>query len=72
MNERLLEPLKYYETEGRATHEQNVNAYFDNLVSKSGINVEANRTIVKEYNKENHLQRQGNVHGFFHPKAQHH
>ena len=39
MNERLLEPLKYYETEGRATHEQNANAYFDNLVSKSGINV---------------------------------
>ncbi|MBQ9704109.1 MAG: hypothetical protein IJV68_06155, partial [Clostridia bacterium] len=53
MNERLLEPLKYYETEGRATHEQNINAYFDNLVTKSGINVEANRTIVKEYNKEN-------------------
>ncbi len=53
MNEKLLEPLKYYETEGKATHEKNVNEYFDKLVSKSGINAEENRATVRKYNEEN-------------------
>ena len=53
MNERLLEPLKYYETEGKAKHDANVNAYFDRLVKESAIDVEENRATVKEYNKEN-------------------
>ena len=55
MNERLLEPLKYYEIEGKATHEKNVNEYFDDLVTKSGINVEENRATVKKYKKENDI-----------------
>ena len=55
MNERLLEPLKYYETEGKATHEKNVNEYFDDLVTKSGINVEENHATVKKYKKENDI-----------------
>lgn len=53
MNEKLLEPLKYYENEGKATHERNTNEYFDRLVSKSGINVEENRSTVRKYNTEN-------------------
>jgi hypothetical protein len=52
MNERLLEPLKYYETKGKAEHNENVNAYFDTLVSSSHIDVEANRATVKKYHKE--------------------
>jgi hypothetical protein len=52
MNEKLLEPLKYYETKGKAEHNDNVNAYFDSLVSKSMIDVEANRATVKKYRKE--------------------
>ncbi len=55
MNQRLLEPLKYYETEGKATHEKNVNEYFDKLLDKSGVNAEENRRTVKEYKKENDI-----------------
>ena len=52
MNEKLLEPLKYYETKGKDEHNANVNAYFDALVSASRIDVEANRATVKKYNNE--------------------
>lgn len=52
MNQKLLEPLKYYETEGRATHEKNANDYFDRLVAKSGVNTEENRATVKKYYEE--------------------
>ncbi|MBQ8162911.1 MAG: hypothetical protein IJZ93_00890 [Clostridia bacterium] len=54
MNEKLLEPLKYYETQGRATHERNITEHFDKLLAQSGVNVEANRSTVKAYNAENH------------------
>ena len=53
MNQKLLEPLKYYEDEGRATHEKNVNEYFDRLVASSGINAEENRATAKKYYDEN-------------------
>ena len=52
MNQKLLEPLKYYETEGRATHEKNANDYFDRLVARSGVNTEENRATVKKYYEE--------------------
>lgn len=53
MNQKLLEPLKYYEAEGRDTHEKNANEYFDKLVLKSGLSVEENRATVKKYYGEN-------------------
>ena len=52
MNEKLLEPLKYYETKGKNEHNDNVNAYFDTLVATSKVDVEANRATVKKYNNE--------------------
>ena len=53
MNEKLLEPLKYYESEGRDTHLRYANEHFDALLEKSGVDVNANRATVKEYNSEN-------------------
>jgi len=52
MNDRLLEPLKYYETEGKAKHEENVKAFLDGLIARSGLNVEENRATVKKYYTE--------------------
>lgn len=52
MNERLLEPLKYYQTMGKSEHEQNVTAHFDDLLAKSKVNVEENRATTKKYYAE--------------------
>ena len=52
MNEKLLEPIKYYDTVGKATHQKNAEEYFDRLVTQSTINVEENRKTVKEYKTE--------------------
>ena len=52
MAEKILEPLKYYEGVGQATHAENVTAHFDGLVEKSGVNVEQNRATVKKYKAE--------------------
>ena len=52
MNERLLEPLKYYETEGKAKHEENVKSFLDGLIAKSGVNADENRATVKKYYAE--------------------
>ena len=52
MNERLLEPLKYYETEGKTKHAENVKAFLDGHIAKSGLNVEENRATVKKYYAE--------------------
>lgn len=53
MNEELLEPLKYYRDQGKALHEQNAKDFFDNLIQESGIDVEANRSTVRTYDKTN-------------------
>lgn len=52
MYEHLLEPLRYYETVGRAEHEANVTAHFEKLLSQSKVNVAENRATVKAYNAE--------------------
>ena len=52
MNEKLLEPIKYYDTVGKATHQKNAEEYFDRLVTQSTINAEENRKTVKEYKAE--------------------
>lgn len=48
----LLEPLKFYGQTGKATHEKNTSDYFDELVTRSGIDVEANRKTVAAYRKQ--------------------
>ena len=50
--ERLYEPLKYFEQQGKAEHLSHANEYFNDLLSRSGVDVEQNRATVKNYNKE--------------------
>ena len=49
MDDLLLEPLKYYEAQGKQQHHDNAMAYFDELVERSGMDVEENRKTVKLY-----------------------
>lgn len=52
MNYELLEPVKYYKSTGKQLHLDNATAYFEDLLSKSRINIEENRKTVKEYNEQ--------------------
>lgn len=45
----LLDPLKYYNDSLKSKHEENVNKFFDELVKKSGINIDANKEACKKY-----------------------
>ena len=49
MSELLLEPLKYYELEGREKHKQNVRAYFEELKTRSGVDATKNKRTVSAY-----------------------
>lgn len=55
MNYDLLEPVKYYNTTGKQAHLDNTTAYFDELLAKSQIDVEANRQTVREFNAQNEI-----------------
>ena len=48
----LYEPLKYYETEGREKHRANVEAYFDELKTRSGVDVAGNKLTVGKYREK--------------------
>ena len=50
MKELLIEPLKYYESQGREEHAKNCSDYYDLLLQRSGVNVEENRNTVQKYN----------------------
>lgn len=52
MHELLIEPLKYYDTVGKSAYEENSKARFQELLAKSGVNVEENRATVKKYKDE--------------------
>ena len=52
MKDLLIEPLKYYESQGRLEHEKNCSDYYDLLLQRSGVNVEENRSTVQKYNAE--------------------
>ncbi len=52
MREFLMEPLKYYESRGKAEHTANAEAYFGELLKRSGVNVEQNRASVKRYHQK--------------------
>lgn len=51
MNAELLSPLSYYNSTARALHEKNVEDFYDNLLSKSGIDKERNAASVKKYDE---------------------
>lgn len=60
-NNELLEPVKYYESQLKQIHHENVESLFDELTKKSGIDVEANRQTMKKYHAKeeelNHAQK---------------
>lgn len=52
MDERLLEPLSFYNTYLRNVHYQNVSNFFEKLVTKSKVDVELNRKTAKKYKEK--------------------
>lgn len=52
MDEKLLEPLKYYKDEAKQIHSENTEKLFDSFVEKSKIDVELNRSTVKKYKEK--------------------
>lgn len=52
MSDLLYEPLKYYESEGRQKHEKNVDEFFSELHSRSGVDAEQNKKTVAEYRQK--------------------
>lgn len=49
LEEELLEPLKLYSYELSYKHQDNIDAYFDELTQKSGVDVEGNKQTCKQY-----------------------
>ena len=49
IQEELLEPLKLYNYDLKQKHQENVNAYFDELSEKSGVDIEGNRATCADY-----------------------
>ncbi len=52
MDELMYEPLKYYESAAHEKHAKCSMEYFDELVAKSGMDVEENHKTVKAYRDE--------------------
>ena len=55
MENLLLEPLKFYDKEGKSSLERNANEHFDMLVKKSSIDVAENRKTAELYRKQDFL-----------------
>ena len=52
MDDKVLEPVKYYERQGEQEHLDNINEYFGVLVEKSGVDLAANKKTVEKWKKE--------------------
>ena len=52
MSDLLYEPLKYYEQEGREKHKANVEAYFEALRARSGVDIAGNQATVGKYREK--------------------
>lgn len=50
-DEGLLEPAKYYREQLKDKFKNETEKYFDELVKKSGLNIEENRKLIKEYDE---------------------
>ena len=48
----IYEPLDMYKRQLRDEHAKNVDACFDDLVKRSGVDVEANAQTLKEFRKK--------------------
>ena len=55
MHELLIEPLKFFEQHGKRAFEEKTGAFFDDLLTRSKMDVEANRASVAAYNRETEL-----------------
>ena len=55
MNSMIYNPVEEFDSKFKDLHMENTKKYFEELVNRSGVNVEENRKTVKEYNelKEN-------------------
>ena len=49
MNSVIYSPLEDFEKKLKGTHEKNVSDFFESLVKRSGVDIEANRRTVAEY-----------------------
>ena len=49
IEEELLEPLKLYNYELKYKHQDNIDAYFNNLTQESGVDIAANKITCDEY-----------------------
>ena len=52
MDDRVLEPLKYYSGQGEQAHHDNAQSYLQSLVDKSGVDIDANRQTVAAWKRE--------------------
>ena len=53
MDDKILEPLKYYNEELKQKHLDNAIKYFDHLVKTSGIDVNKNKELMTKLDKDN-------------------
>ncbi len=52
MDTAILEPLDFYEKQVKQKHRENSQAYFNELLEKSGVDVEENKRTVEAYNEQ--------------------
>lgn len=52
MDDKVLEPLKYYDRQGEQEHYDNITSYLQNLVDKSGVDIDANHQTIEAWKKE--------------------
>ncbi|MBR6682180.1 MAG: hypothetical protein IKL40_04255, partial [Clostridia bacterium] len=69
MNSAIYNPLEEYEGRFKELHLNNVTTFFEELVSKSGVDIDKNRDTVKKYNELNEslkkLRKKRNLLRFF-------
>ena len=51
MNSMIYNPLEEFDNKFKNLHSDNTQKYFDELVRKSGVDIEQNRSTVREYTK---------------------
>ena len=52
MDDKVLEPLKYYDKQGEQEHSDNTTSYLQGLIDRSGVDVEANRQTMAAWKRE--------------------
>ena len=52
MDDKVLEPLKYYDRQGEQEHSDNITSYLQSLVDKSGVDIDANHQTMEAWKRE--------------------